>query len=422
MTLRGAHLHLDCASGIAGDMTIAALIDLGVPVDVIGDALDAVGAGRGRLTVRRVVKHGIAAVDVQVATDVPLTLVARAGARGHGVVRPSAATHAHHPYAGIRATLEAAALAPATRRRALDMFDRIARAEAKLHGTTVDQVAFHEVGAIDSIVDVVGTAAALAWLDPASVTCASVAMGYGTFTCAHGVLPVPAPAAQAILVECGGVQASGGVARELCTPTGAAILASAVTAWTPPPTGVALATGWGAGDADLADRANVVRVTAIRPSASTSADALWRLEANLDDMNPEWCGPALDAVLAAGAVDAWWTPIVMKKGRPALQLGVLVDDAARDAVVAAVLRTTTTIGLRFDRVERIVAARELVTVETAFGAVVVKVARHGGAIVNLAPEHAACVAVAAASGAALKDVYAAALGAALARFGSLAPA
>lgn len=423
--LRGAHLHLDCASGIAGDMTIAALLDLGVPLDVIGDALDAVGAGRQRLTVRRVLKHGIAAVDVQVATDVPLTLVARPGARGQGVRKATAAHgHAHHPYAGIRATLEAAALVPDARRRALDMFDRIARAEAKLHGTTVDQVAFHEVGAIDSIVDVVGTAAALAWLAPASVSCAAVAMGHGTLTCAHGVLPVPAPAAQAILVECGGVQASGGVARELCTPTGAAILASAVTAWTPPPTGIALATGWGAGDADLADRANVVRVTALRPTGAGDApgDALWRLEANVDDMNPEWCGPALEAVLAAGAVDAWWTPIVMKKGRPALMLGALVGDAARDAVVAAILQATTTIGLRFDRVARVVAARELVTVATPYGPVVVKVARHAGAVVNLAPEHAACVAVAQASGVPLKAVYAAALGAAHARFGSPEPA
>ena len=145
--------------------------------------------------------------------------------------------HQHHRYADIRARIEGAALTPGTKRRALDIFDRIARAEAKLHGTTVEAVSFHEVGAIDSVVDVVGTAAALDYLDPQAVTCTSVAMGHGTITCAHGVLPVPAPAALEVLRDAGGITSDGGVARELCTPTGAAILASAVTAWTPSPTG-----------------------------------------------------------------------------------------------------------------------------------------------------------------------------------------
>ena len=168
--------------------------------------------------------------------------------------------HAHHPYARIRTTIEGARLGDDVKRRALDIFDRVARAEAKLHGTTVELVEFHEVGAIDSIVDIVGTAAALAHLAPAAVTCASVAMGHGTLVCAHGVLPVPAPAALEILRDAGGVMADGGLARELCTPTGAAILAHAVTAWAPAPTGTPIAVGWGAGDVDLPDRANVVRV------------------------------------------------------------------------------------------------------------------------------------------------------------------
>ena len=431
--LRGLHLHLDCASGIAGDMTLGALFDLGVPRAVVDDALDRIGAGKERLRMRRVVKAGIAAVDVQVDTGEPLAgghthdhshghgEIGQGQGHGHGEDHDHGHDHDHgpdhgrghhhHHYAEIRARLTGSTLPDDVRARALDMFDRVARAEAKLHGTTVDQVAFHEVGAIDSIVDIVGTAAALAWLAPAGVTCAEVAMGYGTLRCAHGVLPVPAPAALEILREVGGVMTSGGVPKEMTTPTGAAILAHAVTAWTPAPAGAAIATGWGAGDFDFADRANVVRVTAIAPRAA-AATALWRVEANIDDMSPELAAHAIDAVLAAGAVDAWWTPVTMKKGRPALWFGALAPEVARAAVVAAILRETTTIGVRFDRVERTALARAQVVVATEYGPIAIKVARDDhGAIVNAAPEHDDCAAAAARTGAPLKDVYAAAIAA-----------
>ncbi len=508
---RGLHLHIDGASGIAGDMTLGALFDLGVPVAVVEDALDRLGVGRARLQVGRVVKSGIAAVNVQVdargelggghrhgdpRVDAPVATPAAdstydhgpgldhthdhgnrrdhrdhdheqhahedahhgdhvdlshdhahglAHEHAHGLAHEHAHEpahehahapahdhahapahdhahaygagdeahgrgHAHHHYADIRARLLAAGLGPAVLARALDMFDRVARAEAKLHGTTVDAVAFHEVGAIDSIVDIVGTAAALAWLAPTAVTCSEVAMGHGTLRCAHGVLPVPAPAALEILREAGGVMTSGGVARELTTPTGAAILAHAVTAWTPAPTGAAVAVGWGAGDMELADRANVVRITAIAPRVV--ADALWRLEANIDDMSPELAAHAIDAALAAGAVDAWWTPITMKKGRPALLFAALAPDGARDRVVAAVLRETTSIGIRFDRVDRTMLARAQVRVETEYGPIAIKVARDdAGNVVNAAPEHDDCAAAASRAGAPLKDVYAAAVAA-----------
>lgn len=294
--------------------------------------------------------------------------------------------------------------------RALDMFDRVARAEAKLHGSTVDAVAFHEVGAIDSIVDIVGTAAALAWLSPSAVTCAEIAMGHGTLRCAHGVLPVPAPAALEILREAGGIMTSGQLARELTTPTGAAILAHAVTSWTPAPTGAAVAIGWGAGDATFADRANVVRFTAIASASTTTS--MWRIETNIDDMVPELAGHVIDAVLAARAVDAWWMPIAMKKGRPALMLSALAAEDAREAVIAAILRETTAIGVRFDRVERTVLARQSSTVTTEFGPVAVKVARDDrGQIVNAAPEFDDCAAIAKRTGVPLKEVYAAAVAA-----------
>ncbi|MCW5804309.1 MAG: nickel pincer cofactor biosynthesis protein LarC [Deltaproteobacteria bacterium] len=318
--------------------------------------------------------------------------------------------HAHYHYAAIREQLLRAPLTEGTRARALDIFDRIARAEAKLHGTTVAEVSFHEVGAIDSVVDIVGTAAALDWLAPASVTCASVAMGHGTVKCAHGILPVPAPAALEVLREARGVMADGGAARELCTPTGAAILASSVTRWSAAPTSIALGVGWGAGDADLADRPNVLRVTALDANLGDASE-VWQIDANLDDMSPELCGPAAEAVFAAGAVDVWWTPITMKKGRPALTLSALATDGAKDAVIAAILRETTTIGVRYTRMQRTVLSRTSVEVATRYGTIAVKVAHAGEAIANAAPEYEACAAAARAHGVPVKLVYAAALAA-----------
>jgi uncharacterized protein (TIGR00299 family) protein len=448
MSVHGKHLHVDCVSGAAGDMMLGALIDLGVPVEVIGDALDAIGAGRARLQVRRVVKHGIAAVDVKVDTSGELAGLApggadhaHAGAAGHahphglggaaahGLGGAAAHGHGHshghgheHGYAGhehggaghyhyaaIRRRLLQAPLRHGTRARALDIFDRIARAEAKLHGMTVDDVTFHEVGAIDSVVDVVGTAAALDWLAPASVSCVSVAMGHGTLTCAHGVLPVPAPAALEILRDAGGVMADGGLARELCTPTGAAILASAVTRWAAAPAGRPLAVGWGAGDAELADRANALRATLLEPAAVAPTDQVWQIDANLDDMSPELCGPASDALFAAGALDVWWTPITMKKGRPALMLSALAPADARAAVTTAILRETTTIGVRFAERTRAVLARSIREVATPYGPIAVKVAADGATVLNAAPEFEACAAAARAHGVPVKQVFAAAL-------------
>jgi len=463
--IRGRHLHVDCASGAAGDMMLGALIDLGVPVDVIGDALDAIGAGRARLQVTRVVKHGIAAVDIKVDTGGELAGAARHvhlavparhappriqlhvhGGASHALGHAShahggaehrhgdpargvptgdhhdhapgdhehagpEAGHAHYHYAAIRQRLVAARLTDGTRRRALDMFDRIARAEARLHGMTVDDVTFHEVGAIDSVVDVVGTAAALDWLAPGSVSCTSVAMGHGTISCAHGVLPVPAPAALEILRDAGGVMADGGVARELCTPTGAAILAATVTRWTAAPTGRPVAVGWGAGDAELADRANALRAVVIDAGPAAATDSVWQSDANIDDMSPELCGPASDAVFAAGALDVWWTPITMKKGRPALMLSALAPAEARVAVTAAILRETTTIGVRYAARERTVLARSFRDVATPYGTIAVKIAADGGTVMNVAPELEACVAAARNHSVPVKLVFAAALAA-----------
>jgi uncharacterized protein (TIGR00299 family) protein len=384
--LRGLHLHFDCPSGCAGDMTLAALFDLGLPEEPVRAALDAMGVGADRLSVDRVEKRGLAAVDV--------------------VVRTEATGHHHTRYRDIVQMIEAAGLTPGARDRALDMFGRVGRAEARMHATPLDEVAFHEVGAIDSIVDIVGTAVALDWLAPARVSCAGVAMGSGTVQCAHGLLPVPAPAALEIMTEAGGLMTDGGLARELCTPTGAAILAATVTDWGPMPALRPVATGYGAGDADLDDRANLLRLVVGRPATTTGDDEVYRVEANIDDMSPEMCEHAADALFAAGAVDVWWSSISMKRGRPALLLSALVAAAELDAVVRAAVRETTTIGVRFDRVARRVLEREQVWVDTAHGRARVKLARLDGEVVNAAPEYADCRDLARASGLPLKQIFA----------------
>ena len=393
--LRGGLLHVDCASGAAGDMFLGALIDVGVPQRLFEEAFDRIGLGRERLRVARVVKGGLAAVDVGIDVEGD----GHGHGHGHG--------HAHTHYTDIVARLKGAGLDAEVERRALDMFARVARAEAFLHGTSMDEVAFHEVGAIDSIADVVGAAVGLAHLAPAEVSCTGVAMGHGTVRTAHGVLPVPSPAALEILREAGGVTRDGGVARELCTPTGAAILAHAVTRWGSMPEAVPLAIGHGAGDAELGDRPNVLRLVVGRPRAAAGEEIV-RIEANLDDMSPEMCEHAAEVLTAAGAIDVWWTPVTMKKSRPALLLGALAPAAALDQVVRAVLVETTSIGVRFDRVERRVLDREVVQVDTRFGPIALKLARLDGQVVNAAPEYESCRAAARQHGAPLKEVFAAA--------------
>jgi len=238
-----------------------------------------------------------------------------------------------------------------------------------------------------------------------------VAMGHGTLTCAHGVLPVPAPAALEILRDGGGVMVDGGLARELCTPTGAAILAASVTRWTAAPAGRPVAIGWGAGDTQLADRPNALRVIALAPAETTAGERVWQIDANLDDMSPELCGAASEALFAAGALDVWWTPITMKKGRPALMVSALASAETRGAVAAAILRETTTIGIRYAARERTILARQVREVATAYGPIAVKVAWDGDAILNVAPELDACVAAARRHSVPVKLVFAAALAA-----------
>ena len=396
--MQGLHLHLDLPSGLAGDMTLGALFDLGVPEETVLAVLATLGLSSWEMKVAKTLRRGLAATDVKV-----LVHGRREAEHGHG--------HTHTHYADIR-TLLTAKLEGEPARIALEIFDRLARAEARLHGTTVDDVAFHEVGAIDSIVDIVGTAAAIAWLRPASVSASPVAMGHGTIRTSHGVLPLPAPAALEILREAGAPMTDGGLARELCTPTGAAIVAALAGSFGPMPDLTVRAVGYGAGDDDFPDRPNVARaLLGERAPATRPDEGLHRVEANLDDMIPELSEHVTDALFEAGAVDVWWTPVTMKRSRPAVVLSALAPAAALEAVCDVILRETTSIGVRFDAVERRTLDRRVETVETPYGPVAVKVASRQGAVWNVAPEYASCRDLARSRGVPLKDVYAAAIAA-----------
>lgn len=417
--LRGAHLHFDCVSGAAGDMTMGALLDLGVPREVITDAVASVGLDASRLRVEKIIKSGIAATNAWVHcqdASSELPALSHDPAHEHSHQHSDAGAHSHddghghYPYAGIRKQIQDAALADEVKGLSLAIFDCLARAEAKLHGTTPDEVVFHEVGAVDSIVDVIGAAAAVCWLAPASVSASAVAMGGGSIRCAHGLLPVPSPAAMEIMREANALVSDGDLDKELCTPTGAAILASLVSSWGSMPAMTPLAVGYGAGDDDLPDRPNVLRVTLGRPHSlrAGTADSVVEIETNLDDMSAELCEFAAETLLEAGALDVWWAAITMKKGRPAWTLHVLCEPPLVEAITDIILRETTSIGLRMQHKQRRRTDRELVEVTTEYGVIHMKIARHLGQIVNAAPEFEDCKVRARQARVPLKRVFAAA--------------
>ncbi len=439
-SLVGSELYFDCFAGVAGDMTLGALFDLGVPEEALRAELGKLPVTNYRLTRERVQRGALVGTKIHVLVDEQQHDQAldhehhdhapahehhdhahehdhhdHAHDRGHDhhdherhdPRHRHGGGHRHTHYREIKAMLERH-LGGDVLARALAIFDRIAVVEARLHGVTVDEVAFHEVGAIDSIVDIVGAAAALAWLKPSRITSRRVPLGGGTVDTAHGRLPVPAPATLELLA---GADVVAGGDTELTTPTGAGILAASVSAYGPMPAMRVLAVGWGAGDRQLPDRPNLLRVVAgTHATAESGADEVAVVEANVDDMNPELCEPLLDALFAAGAVDAWFTPIIMKKSRPALTVAALCPPAARDAVAAALLRESTTIGVRFSTRERMILPRRLVEVDTPWGKVPVKVAGEGD-VANAAPEYEACRRLAAAAGVPVKRVYLAALAA-----------
>lgn len=349
-------LYYECFSGISGDMNLGALIDLGVPLDYLRAELARLElAGEFRLAAAPDRKMGITGTraTVELEPDIP---------------RP------HRHLADIRGIIDRAGFAPQVAGRAIGTFTALAEAEAAVHGIGIDEVHFHEVGATDAIVDIVGAALGAAWLDVDDVRAGAVEVGGGMVRCAHGPMPVPAPATARLLL--GAPCTYGRVDGEATTPTGAAILKHSVSEYAPPPAFVPERVGYGIGQKDFAVP-NVLRITLGRASAGASAgleeETNVLIECNIDDMSPEAFTPLVDALFAAGARDVYLTPIVMKKSRPGTKLSALVDDAALDAVTERLFNASTTIGLRQHSVVKRMLPRRERTVATSLGDVRVKV-------------------------------------------------
>ena len=371
---------LDCSAGISGDMVLGALVDAGVALTVLQEAVDAVGVEPVTLTARDTTRGGIGCCKVDVAVSDPA---------------------AGRSWSDVRDLLERAELAAEVRARALDVFARLATAEAAVHRVPVDDVHFHEVGALDAVADVVGSAAGLCALGLSAVTASPVTVGSGTTRGAHGPLPVPPPAVLALLQ--GAPVQAGPVAKEMTTPTGAALLASVVTSYGPLPPMVLLRSGSGAGGRDPQEVANVLRLVLGEPVGAGTGDAVV-LETNVDDLDPRLWPGVLQGLLDAGASDAWLTPILMKKGRPAHTLSVLCDAASAPVLRERVFRETSTLGLREARVGKSVLERQERTVDVDGRRVRVKLGLLGGEVVNAMPEWEDVAAAAAALGRPAKQV------------------
>lgn len=359
----------DCAAGASGDMFLGALVDAGAPPDAMREAIAALRVDPIELTVRTVGRHGLGATKVDVVA--PRSTVTRTW--GH-----------------IRGLLESAPLPEPVAVTALATFERLARAEAQVHRTEPEQVHFHEVGALDAIADVVGSAAGMHALRIDRAYAGTVTLGTGMARGEHGLVPVPGPAVLWLLQEAGAPVWSGPAPYEMCTPTGAALLAATVTEWGNLPPMRVTGVGMGAGGRELDEVPNLLRLVLGEPltdgPAGANRETALVFEANVDDLDPRLWPEVLDRLLAEGAADAWLSPILMKKGRPAHTLHVLCPPGAADRVRAVVFRTSSTIGLREVPVTKLALPREFTHVEVAGQRVGVKVARAGERVSNVSVE------------------------------------
>jgi uncharacterized protein (TIGR00299 family) protein len=382
--------HFDCFSGISGDMVLGAVIDAGVPADAVRAALDSLGLPI-TLEVERVKRNGIAGTKATVTA-------------------PDQEEYRFLP--DVEAIIARGALTDRQRQTALAIFRKLAAAEAAVHGLPVERVHFHEVGALDSIADIVGAAVGLDLLGVDAFTARSVPPGSGMVKCAHGLMPVPAPATAELLK--GVPLASSAVKGELTTPTGAAILAAVVTAFTDSPAMTVERAGWGAGTKDLPEQPNLLRLLVgtatepegLRPPPAGEADTVVVLETNLDDVPAEVIGYAAERLFAAGALDVFAVPVLMKKNRPGVLLTVLAEPGKAAELEAILFRETGTFGIRRTEARRAKLLREAVTVETPWGRVKAKRGWRDGFEV-LTPEYEDCARVAREHGVPLREVYAA---------------
>ena len=377
--------YFDCFSGISGDMTLGALIDLGVPLDWLQDELSRLPLKGFRVTATPVMRNGIRATFANVEIE-----------------------HSGHSrdYKKIKSLLEDCLLSDAVKSRSLAIFETLARAEAGIHGCDLQDVHFHEVGGVDASVDIVGSALCLEKLGIEKVISSRIPLGSGFVECQHGKLPVPAPATIEILKDAPVYGTN--VADELVTPTGAAIIASLAESFGPLPPMHIRKTGYGAGQRELTDRPNLLRILTGTPADLTEGlqtDQIVILETCIDDMNPELYGHVMDRLFEDGALDVYWIPVYMKKNRPGTMLQILCKNDSRERLIERLLSETTTTGVRYYQSQRRLLQRDLHEVKTSFGVIPVKRIQDPSGNIRLVPEYEVCQQIAIEKKIALRLVY-----------------
>lgn len=375
-------IYFDCFSGISGDMVLGGLLDLGLSPDLLLSELKKLPIDGYRFQIGKEKRGAITGTRVKIEID-------------H--------QHHHRTYGDIDALIQSSSLDPAVRQRSLLVFEKLARAESKVHGVPLSRVHFHEVGAVDSILDIVGTAVGLHHLRVDRVCASRIPLGGGYVDTQHGRLPVPAPAAAELL---GGIPVyDNGVQRELVTPTGAAILAALADSFGPVPPMTLTGTAYGVGSHPSDDPPNLLRVLFGKTLDSCISKSLLLLETNIDDMNPEVYGYLMDELFAAGALDVSLTAVQMKKNRPGTLLSVLMEPALQPVIVELVFRETTTLGVRIQEVARIELPRREGTVETLYGPCRVKAVAMPDGKRRLVPEYEECRRIAKERNLPLRSIY-----------------
>jgi uncharacterized protein (TIGR00299 family) protein len=380
-------LYLDAFAGVSGDMMLGALVDLGVPIDVFRSVAETLALSEVEITVTRTERKNIGAAKVHVRSP------------EHGVVR----TYAH-----IKGLIAKSPLSDHVKESSLRIFALLAEAESRIHARPVDQVHFHEVGSLDTMVDVVGSAAGLSHLGVDELLCSPLPLGTGRVKTSHGIYPIPVPAVAEILKEV--PVYSSGIPSEIVTPTGAAIVTGLASDFCPLPPMRIHAVGYGAGDRDL-EIPNLLRAfLGERQGAVRGRSRERRLvfSTNIDDMNPELYPYVMEKLFSAGAEDVWLVPVQMKKSRPAVTLQVLAPPALEDEIRELIFAETKTLGMRISEVDKEYMDREIIEVDTPFGCLQIKLARREGQPANIAPEYEDCRKAAVKHGVPLKEVYAAA--------------
>jgi len=398
-------VYIEPFSGISGDMMLGALLDLGVKFERLREKLKILPLHGYSLEARKCMRSGIQATkfDVHCESDT--------SSSGHRHQHSHHELHPHRSYKDIRTLIESSELSPWVREKSGEAFRRLAEAEGKIHALPAEEVHFHEVGAVDSIVDIVGSMIAVEELLPARFVCSAVNMGRGTLECQHGTYPVPSPAAQELLK--GVPTFSNSVQGELTTPTGAALLATLADSYSGQPAMIVRATGYGAGSRETQGNANVLRITmgdeVIDLQSEPSEEQVAVIESAVDDLSPQVYGYFQERAFAEGALDVYATPIQMKKNRPGFLITVVCNPDQTETLTQLMFRETTTIGVRRIIAHRSVLQREFRQVRTEYGEVKIKIGSHKGRKMNCIPEFEDCRRIALEKDVAIKEVMAAAM-------------